>query len=192
VLHDIMGPLLRQNPGLHLDIVATDRLVDIVQEGFDAGIRFGEHLSQDVVAVRIKPRPRFAVVGSPGYFEEREMPQSPSDLRDHACIRYRFPSGAIFNWEFERDGESVEVEVDGPITLDGQELMVEAALQGCGLAYVIDNRVSAHLVCGTLIRCLEDWCVFDDTLFLYYPSRRYVSAGLRALINMLRASSSET
>ncbi len=98
VLHDVMGPLLRQNPGLHLDIVATDSLVDIVEEGFDAGIRFGERLSQDVVAVRIKPRLRFAVVGSPAYFAGRRMPRTPGDLREHDCIRYRFPSGTIFNW----------------------------------------------------------------------------------------------
>jgi DNA-binding transcriptional LysR family regulator len=187
VLHDVMGPLLRQNPGLHLDIVATDRLVDIAAEGFDAGVRFGERLSQDMVAVRIRPRLRFAVVGSPAYFKGRELPLTPSDLRKHACIRYRFPSGAIFNWEFARDGEAVDVEVGGPLTLDGQELMIEAALQGCGLAYVWDNRVRTYLASGALIRCLDDWCAFDDSLFLYYPSRRYVSAGLRALIAMIRA-----
>jgi DNA-binding transcriptional LysR family regulator len=188
VLQDVMGPLLRQNPGLHLDFVTTDSLVDIVEEGFDAGIRFGERLSQDVVAVRIKSRLRFAVVGSPEYFKTRKIPLTPDDLRRHACIRYRFPSGAIFNWEFEHEGEALEVEVNGPITLDGQELMVEAALQGCGLAYVWDDRIQTHLLSGALIRCLDDWCAFDDSLFLYYPSRRYVSAGLRALIDMLRAS----
>jgi DNA-binding transcriptional LysR family regulator len=190
VLHDVMGPLLQQNPGLQLDIVATDQLVDIVEKGFDAGIRFGERLSQDMVAVRIRPPLRFAVVGSPGYFEGRQIPLAPTDLSEHACIRYRFPSGAILNWEFERQAEAIEVEVNGPITLDGQELMVEAALQGCGLAYIYEHRVLEHLARGTLMRCLEDWCAYDDTLFLYYPSRRHVSAGLRALINMLRWSGS--
>lgn len=181
-----MGPLLKQNPGLQLDIVATDRLVDIVEEGFDAGIRFGEHLTQDMIAVRIRARLRLAVIGSPDYLKGRNLPLLPGDLREHECIRYRFPSGAIYNWQFERNGEEVDVEVDGLITLDDQELMVEAALQGCGLAYVWDNRVLTHLASGALIRCLDDWCAFDDGLFLYYPSRRHLSGGLRALINMLK------
>jgi DNA-binding transcriptional LysR family regulator len=188
VLHDVMGPLIKQNPGLQLDIVATDRLVDIVEEGFDAGIRFGERLTQDMIAVHIKPRLRFAVVGSPRYLKDRKKPVSPGDLREHACIRYRYPSGAIYNWQFERDGEAVDVEVEGPVTLDDQELMVEAALQGCGLAYVWDNRVIPHLASGALIRCLDDWCAFDDGLFLYYPSRRYLSGGLRAVIDILKAA----
>jgi DNA-binding transcriptional LysR family regulator len=188
VLHNVMGPLVKENPGLQLDIVATDRLVDIVEEGFDAGVRFGERLTQDMIAVRIRPRLRFAVVGSRDYLRDRKMPIVPGDLRDHACIRYRYPSGAIYNWQFERNGEEVDVEVSGPITIDDQELMVEAALQGCGLAYVWDNRVFGHLASGALIRCLDDWCAFDDGLHLYYSSRRYLSAGLRALIELLKSS----
>ncbi|CAN7346325.1 LysR family transcriptional regulator [Mesorhizobium sp. LjRoot246] len=189
VLHDVMGPLLKQNPGLHLDIVATDRLVDIVEESFDAGIRFGERLMQDMIAVRIKQTLRFSVVGSPDYLAGRKIPVRPADLREHSCIRYRYPSGAIYNWQFEKNGEAVDVEVNGPVTLDDQELMVEAALQGCGLAYVWDNRAMRHLASGALVRCLDDWCAPDDSLFLYYPSRRYLSAGLRAVIDMFRAGS---
>lgn len=188
VLHNVMGPLLKQNPGLHLDIVATDRLVDIVEDGFDAGIRFGERLTQDMIAVHIKPTLRFSVVGSPHYFKNRTLPLLPGDLRDHSCIRYRYPSGAIYNWQFEKDGEAFDVEVNGPVTIDDQELMVEAALQGCGLAYVWDNRVMHHLASGALIRCLDDWCAPDDGLYLYYPTRRYLSAGLRAVIDMLKAT----
>lgn len=187
VLHDVMGPLIKQNPGLHLDIVATDRLVDIVEDGFDAGIRFGERLMQDMIAVHIKPTLRFSVVGTPEYFRERGTPTKPADLQKHSCIRYRFPSGVIFNWQFEKDGEAIDIEVDGPVTIDSQELMVEAALQGCGLAYVWQERVAQHLESGALIRCLDDWCAPDDSLFLYYPSRRYLSAGLRAVIDMLKA-----
>ncbi|MBG0511623.1 LysR family transcriptional regulator [Agrobacterium sp. MOPV5] len=187
VLHDVMGPLVKQNPGLHLDIVATDRLIDIVDEGFDAGIRFGERLMQDMIAVHIKPTLRFSVVGTPEYFSGRSIPLKPADLRQHSCIRYRFPSGAIYNWQFEKDGEAIDIEVNGPVTIDSQELMVEAALQGCGLAYVWQERVTEHLKSGALIRCLDDWCAPDDNLFLYYPSRRYLSAGLRAVINMLKA-----
>jgi DNA-binding transcriptional LysR family regulator len=186
VFQNVMGPLLARNPNLHLDIEATDRLVDIVEEGFDAGIRFGERLSRDMVAVRIKPRLRFAVVGSPAYFADRKPPRTPAELREHSCIRYRFPSGTLYNWQFERDGEEMDVEVNGPITLDDQYMMVEAALQGCGLAYVWENWALPHLAKGTLVRCLDKWCAPEDGLFLYYPSRRYVSAGLRALIEMLR------
>lgn len=190
VLHGVMGPLLAQNPGLRLDIVATDRLIDIVEEGFDAGIRFGERLMQDMVAVRIQSNFRFAVVGSPGYLKAkgRQLPLTPADLKQHDCIRYRFPSGSIFNWRFERAGEVLDVEVDGPLTLDGQELMVEAALQDCGLAYVWENRVAQHLESGALVRCLEDWSGPYDGLYLYYPSQRQVSAGLKALINVLKVS----
>lgn len=189
VLKDVLGPLLIQNPGLKLDLVATDRLVDIVEEGFDAGIRFGERLSQDMVAVRIRPSLRFAVVGAPDYFARtgRPLPQTPADLKQHDCIRYRFPSGAIFDWEFSRVGESLTVAVDGPLTLDGQEMMVEAALQGCGLAYVWDSRVQRHLEDGSLLRCLDSWCAPDESLHLYYPSHRHLSAGLKALIHRLRA-----
>ncbi|MBV9910505.1 MAG: LysR family transcriptional regulator, partial [Hyphomicrobiales bacterium] len=114
--------------------------------------------------------------------------KTPHDLRDHACIRYRFPSGAIFNWEFERNGETLTVDVDGPITLDGQELMIEAALQGCGLAYIWDHRARPYLANGALIGCLDDWCPVYDSLYLYYPSGRHVSAGMRALIDMLKAT----
>lgn len=187
VLHDVMGPLLKRNPGLRLDIVATDRLIDIVEEGFDAGIRFGESLSLDMVAVRIRPSLRWAVVGSPAYLKGRQLPLTPADLKQHECIRYRFPSGALFNWQFSRAGDVLDVEVDGPLTLDGQELMVEAALQDCGLAYVWENRVLHHLESGALIRCLDDWCAPEDGLYLYYPSHRHLSAGLKALIEVLKA-----
>jgi DNA-binding transcriptional LysR family regulator len=187
VLQDVMGPLLRRNPGLHLEVVATDKLVDIVAEGFDAGVRFGERLSQDMIAVRIKHRLRFVVVGSPAYFQGRAIPRTPADLREHACVRYRFPSGALYNWQFERDGQEVDVEVNGPITLDDRELMIDAAVQGCGLAYVWEGRARPHIAAGRLIQCLDDWCAVDENLFLYYPSRRYVSAGLRALIELLKS-----
>jgi DNA-binding transcriptional LysR family regulator len=114
------------------------------------------------------------------------MPDTPADLRNHACVRFRFPSGAIYNWQFERDGKEIDVEVAGPITLDDQELMIDAALEGCGLAYVWEGRVRGHIAAGTLVQCLDDWCAVDENLFLYYPSRRYVSAGLRALIELLK------
>jgi DNA-binding transcriptional LysR family regulator len=118
VLAEVIGPVTRANPGLRLEVVASDGLVDIVRNGFDAGIRLGEKLSQDMIAVRIRPKLRFCVVGSPEYFDARSKPVHPRDLADHVCLRYKFPSGEIFDWQFEKAGESIEVEVKGPVTLD--------------------------------------------------------------------------
>lgn len=187
VLKDVMGPLLKDNPGLRLEIVATDQLVDIVSGGFDAGIRCGERLSPDMIAVRIKPDFRFAVVGSPDYFRNRPVPRTPRDLADHSCIRYAFPSGIMFDWEFARGNESIEVEVDGPLTVDSQELMIEAAVQGVGLAFVWEQRAAPFMKDSRLLRCLEDWCPADSPFFLYYPSRRHVSAAFRAMIEAIKA-----
>jgi len=187
VLGDAMEQLLKRNPGLKLEVVATDTLVDIVEEGFDAGIRFGERLSQDMIAVRIKSKFRFTVVGSPSYFEGKQPPLTPHDLQNHTCIRYAFPSGAIFNWEFSKNGEVVQVEVTGALTVDSQELMADAAARGLGLGYVWEDRAAPYLRDGRLRRCLEDWCIVDEGLFLYFPSRRHQSAGLRALIEAMKA-----
>ncbi|MFT4064837.1 LysR family transcriptional regulator [Paraburkholderia sp.] len=187
VLGETIETLLKTNPGLRLEIVATDRRVDIVEEGFDAGIRFGERLSQDMVAVRIRSNLRFAVIGSPAYFDGRAVPATPQDLHDHVCIRYAFPGGTILHWEFLKDGESMQVDVDGPLTLDSQELMVDAAVRGLGLAYVWEQRAAPALREGLLMRCLEEWCPVDEGLFLYFPSRRHQTAGLRAVIEALRA-----
>ncbi|MEM4987886.1 LysR family transcriptional regulator [Collimonas sp. H4R21] len=187
VLGDAMELLLKRNPGLKLEVVATDTLVDIVEQGFDAGIRFGERLSQDMIAVRIKSKFRFTVVGSPSYFEGKQPPLTPHDLHSHTCIRYAFPSGTIFNWEFFKNGETVQVEVSGPLTVDSQELMADAAARGLGLGYVWEDRAAPYLRDGRLRRCLEDWCNVDEGLFLYFPSRRHQSAGLRALIEVMKA-----
>jgi len=187
ILRDVMPTLLAKNPGLKLEVVATDALVDIVESGFDAGIRFGERLSQDMIAVRIKSSFRFTVVGAPSYFEKKAAPRTPYALKDHECVRYAFPSGAILGWEFARGGEEVQVDVDGPLTVDSQELMVEAAAQGIGLAYVWADRAAPYVANGRLQYCLDDWCTSEENLFLYFPSRRHQSAGLRALVEAMRA-----
>jgi DNA-binding transcriptional LysR family regulator len=187
VLSDAIATVLQANPGLRLEIVATDQRVDIVEAGFDAGIRFGERLSQDMVAVRIRSNLRFAVVGSPAYFAQRALPTTPQELHEHVCIRYAFPSGTILNWAFEKDGESIQIEVDGPLTVDSQELMVDAATRGLGLAYVWEQRAAASLRDGSLIRCLDEWCPLEEGLFLYFPSRKHQTAGLRAVIDALKA-----
>jgi DNA-binding transcriptional LysR family regulator len=186
VIGPALGPLLQENPGLEIEIVATDRLVDIVREGFDAGIRLGESLSEGMVAVKIKPRLRFAVVGSPDYFRTRAIPHTPRELGDHICVQNMYPSGVRYPWEFERSGEAVAFHATGPIALDDHELMVEVALSGVALAYVWENRAEREIADGRLIRCLDEWCPPEDWLYLYYPSRRNMSAGLRAVIEAMR------
>ncbi|MDX3973690.1 LysR family transcriptional regulator [Shinella sp.] len=186
VLGPVMGELIRNNPKLELEIVATDRLVDIVEDGFDAGIRLGESLREGMVAVKIRPRLRFAVVGSPGYFETRAIPQTPADLTDHVCIRNMYPSCAFYPWSFARDGEAIDVEPRGPLALHDHELMVEAALAGIGLAYIWEARAKPYVESGRLVECLQAWCPPEDWLYLYYPTRRHMSAGLRAVIDAMR------
>ena len=186
LLGPVMGALVRDNPGLSIEVSSDDRLVDIVAEGFDAGIRFGESIAKDMIAVRIGLELDFAVVGSPAYFAGRIQPATPADLHGHRCVRYRFPSGEAFPWEFSKDGQDVKVLVDGPITLDDQDLMIEAALNGVGLAFVFADRAAPYLADGRLVRCLADWCPSIGGLFLYYPDRAFMPAGLRALIEMLK------
>ncbi|AUX75681.1 LysR family transcriptional regulator [Sinorhizobium fredii] len=183
----IIGPLLEKNPNLELEISATDRLVDIVQEGFDAGIRFGERVTEGMIAVRIKPRLRLVVVGSPSYFERRPVPLTPHDLKRHLCIQNMFPSGSRYPWEFERDGQAITFQPTGPLSLDDHELMTQAALGGVALAYVWENRVEKFIASGELIRVLDDWCQPEEPLYLYYPSRRHMSAGFRALVDAIKA-----
>lgn len=186
VFGPVMGRLIAENPNLELEIVAIDRLVDIVEEGFDAGIRLGESLRDGMTAVKINPRLRFTVVGSPDYFARRPPPRSPSDLQDHICIRNLYPSGASYAWSFSRNGKEVEYQPRGPLALDDHELMIEAALSGAALAYVWEDRAKPHIASGRLVECLAPWCAPEDWLYLYYPTRKYLSAGLRAVIEALR------
>jgi DNA-binding transcriptional LysR family regulator len=177
---------LQRYPDMKLDIVTEGRLIDIVIEGFDAGIRLAETVPQDMIAVPFGDKHRFAVVGSPTYFTEHRPPRTPADLTAHRCIRSRMPSGAIYQWEFERRGESVRIDGQGALTLDEPGLMLAAARAGLGLAYLTEWNVAADLEVGTLVRVLEDWTPPLDRLCLYYPGRRHLPAGLRALINMIR------
>ena len=188
VIGHVIGPLLKKNPNLQLEINATDRLVDIVDEGFDAGIRFGERVTEGMIALRIKPRIRLVVVGSPAYFEARPKPETPHDLKRHLCIQNMFPSGARYAWEFEKDGQTVSFQPTGPLSLDDHELMMQAALDGVGLAYVWEPRAEKAIANGELLQVLDDWCQLEEPLYLYYPSRRHMSAGFRAVIEAMRAA----
>lgn len=187
VLLPVLARFARDYPQVHLDIVSDGRLSDVVADGFDAGIRLAEAVPQDMIAVRLTETARFAAVGSPGYFAAHGRPVVPQDLHRHACIRFRFDSGAIYRWEFERHGTTEAINVTGPLTLTDQPLMVEAAIQGIGIAFVPDHLVVGALADGRLERVLDDWCPAFPGLCLYYPGHRHVSAGLRALIAAIRA-----
>lgn len=177
---------LRRYPDMKLDIVTEGKMVDIVAGGFDAGIRLAEAVLQDMVAVPFGGALRFAVVGSPDYFARHKPPRAPADLLAHACIRMRVPSGVIYHWEFERHGEVARIDVDGVLTLDEPDLMLQAARAGLGLAYLSEWNVAADLQAGTLVRVLTAWTPPLDGVCLYYPSRRHAPAGLRTLIDMIR------
>lgn len=186
IFRSVIGRLIEENPKLELEIVATDRLVDIAAEGFDAGIRLGESLRDGMTAVKIKPRLHLTVVGSPAYFEKRPIPRSPEELRSHICIRNLYPSGKAYPWEFSRAGKIIEFWPTGPLSLDDHELMVEAALSGVTLACVWEERARPFIADGRLIECLGSWTAPEDWLYIYYSTRKYLSAGLRAVIETLR------
>jgi DNA-binding transcriptional LysR family regulator len=186
VLTPIVLKYLDRYPDMRVDIVTDRSLVDIVAGGFDAGIRLAESVPQDMIAIAVSAPLRFAVVGSPGYFASRKKPKVPMDLLTHNCIRVRFPSGTIYKWEFAKRGEEESVDVSGSLTLDSHHLMLEAALQGAGLAWTNEFAAHAHLVSGALVRVLEDWTPTYPGLRLYYPANRHMPAGLRAFVDMVR------
>lgn len=187
VLRPLLARFHRDYPEVHLDIVTDGRLGDIVAEGFDAGIRLAEAVPQDMIAVRIIDTVRFAAVASPSYLKARGRPFAPQDLHEHDCIRFRFESGAIYRWEFERHGVAETINVNGPLTLTDQVLMVEAAIDGIGIAFVPDFLVGQALQNRQLERLLDEWCPAFPGVSLYYPGRRHVSSGLKALIETIRA-----
>lgn len=188
VVGPVLAALVGANPNLDIEIISTDRLVDIVDEGFDAGIRLGESLRDGMTAVKIKPRMRFAVVGSPAYFKENPAPRTPSDLKKHVCLQNLYPTGTRYEWEFKKDGKTIEFQPTGPIASDDHDLLLATAIDGAGLAYVWEARAARAIRDKTVMRVLEPWCAWEDWLYIYYPTRKYLSAGLRAVIQSLRTS----
>jgi DNA-binding transcriptional LysR family regulator len=186
VLLPIASEFLQLYPDIRLEVVESDALLDIVANGFDAGVRFGDRLEADMVSLPIGPTMRSVVVGSPAFFERHAAPQKPEDLHGLPCIRHRYPSGSMYRWELERGGIAQEIEVNGPLTLGDVSLMIGPALQGLGLAYVFEDMVSEHLASGRLVQVLADWCPYYPGLHLYYPSRRHVPAALKAFIDFVR------
>lgn len=181
-------PVFQQTfPDIEVDLVTEGSLVDIVAEGFDAGIRLGEDVPQDMIAVRFGPQIRFLAVASPAYLALNPPPQRPDGLHKHRCIRHRLPSGKLYRWEFEKNGEEVAVDVHGSITLDHLNLMAEAAAAGMGIAYLPDLVAGHYLQQGKLVPVLSDWCPLGPGLCIYYPGHRHVPAPLRAFIDVLKA-----
>ncbi len=186
LLRAVVPIFLSRFPEMSLDLVTEGRLVDIVAGEFDAGFRLGEAVPRDMISVRFGGETRFVAVASPDYLAAREAPRTPDDLKQHACIRVRLPSGKPFRWEFAKHGQELAVDVPGTLTLDHTELMTEAAAAGLGIAYVSDRVARPYLERGALLAVLEDWCPAVPGLFLYYPGHRHVPAGLRAFIDVLK------
>jgi len=182
-----LGRFHRAYPDVVLDIVIDDGLSDIIAGRFDAGIRVGERLEKDMIAIRLTPDVKLLAVASPDYLAKRGEPSTPADLRRHACINWRFPgSGRIYRWEFEKKGKKLEVAVEGPLLSNYQDVVVEAALQGLGILYAYDNdRVDEAIARGQLKRVLTDWSPTSSGLFLYYSDRRHPQPALRAFIDCL-------
>jgi DNA-binding transcriptional LysR family regulator len=187
VLWPKLAKFLREYPDINVEITIDYGLTDIVAERYDAGVRGGEQVAKDMIAVRIGPDMRMAVVGAPSYLRKRPEPKRPQDLISHNCINLRLPThGGLYAWEFERGGRELRVRVEGQLTFNGSNQMLNAALAGFGLAYVPEGLAQPHLAKGRLKRVLEDWCPPYSGYHLYYPSRRQSSAAFALLVDVLR------
>lgn len=178
---------LRQYPEIKVDLISDPSLTDIVEQRLDAGVRAGEQVAKDMIAVRIGPDLRMAVVGAPSYFKGRSEPKAPKDLVNHSCINFRLLThGGLYAWEFEKGGREVRVRVEGQVTFNDTTQMLNAALDGFGLAYIPEELAQPHIAKGRLTRVLADWCQPYSGYHLYYPSRRQPSAAFALLVDALR------
>lgn len=186
-LAPMVGQFLAAYPGIRLEIAVEERLVDIVAAGFDAGVRLGERLDADMVAVKLTGEVRMMVVASPAYLARAGRPETPRDLLGRRCLNYRWPtSGAIYRWEFERGAERLDIAVDGPLIVNDPEIAVRATLDGVGIAYLFEHQAAEHVARGDLVHLLEDWSPRFPGFYLYYPSRRQAPPPLRAFVDFLR------
>jgi DNA-binding transcriptional LysR family regulator len=187
ILVPILAEFMSRHPGVIVDLHVSDRLTDIVEGAFDAGIRFGSHLERDMVAVPIGPDMRAAVVAAPAYLARRGRPERLEDLPAHDCINYRLAShGDVYRWMFRHGERTVKVAVEGPLVVNDGPVLIEAAVAGLGLAYIFEPLVAEHLAAARLERCLEAFCPTWSGYHLYYPSRHQKSAALAALVDHLR------
>ena len=187
VLWPALTKFLPDYPDIKVEIVIDYGLIDIVAERYDAGVRSGEQVAKDMIAVRIGPDLRMAVVGAPSYFAPRPRPRSPQDLTAHTCINLRLPTyGGLYAWEFEKDGHELRVRVEGQLVFNSSTRILNAALAGFGLAYLPEDQVQTHLADGRLVRVLADWCPPFSGYHLYYPSRRQHAPAFALLVEALR------
>jgi DNA-binding transcriptional LysR family regulator len=187
ILWPALAKLLPEYPAINVEVVVDYGLTDIVAERYDAGIRLGEQVAKDMIAVRIGPDMRMAVVGAPSYFARRPLPKKPRDLTAHNGINIRLPTyGGLYIWEFEKRGRELKVRVEGQLVFNNIALRLNAALAGLGLAYLLEDQVQMHLANGRLIRVLDDWCPPFSGYHLYYPSRRQTTPAFALLIDALR------
>ncbi|ESY57841.1 MULTISPECIES: LysR family transcriptional regulator [unclassified Mesorhizobium] len=188
----ILGDFQRAYPDIALTVIVDDTLTDIVRGRFDAGIRLGERLEKDMVAVKLSGDLQMAAVAAPVYLENRAIPRHPQELHQHQCIKFQWPGGGnLYRWEFARGKRSLEIAVEGSLTVNDTELMLNAALGGAGVAYMIDYQVQSWIDAGRLMRFLEPWSPSFPGFFLYHPSPRHVPPALRAFIDFVRARSRE-
>jgi DNA-binding transcriptional LysR family regulator len=187
VLAPKLGRLHREYPEIVLDVTTDNSRRDLVAEGFDAGIHLGEFIEKDMIAMRLTPDRRAAIVGSPDYFKSHPKPKEPRELLNHSCINFRHGPSEVYRWEFEKGKKELSVAVNGPLIVDDTELVIQGVLQGLGLAFVEEHEVALYLAKGKLVRVLQDWCQPYSGFFLYYPSRRQQTAALTALVGILRS-----
>lgn len=187
ILQPALKRFLPDHPDINVEIIVDYGLTDIVSEGYDAGVRMGEQVAKDMIAVPVGPEMRMAVVASPSYFEKNPVPQVPQDLMAHKCINMRLPTyGGLFPWGLEKDGREVKVRGEGQLVFNNLGLRLSSALDGLGVAYMPEDQVLPYIAEGQLVRVLEDWCSYFPGYHLYYPSRRHSSPALSLLVDVLR------
>lgn len=187
VLAPMLAEFLAAYPGLTVEVHQDERLVDVVEAGFDAGARYGESLAQDMIAVPLGPPQRYGVYAAPAYLARHGAPAAPEDLLHHRCICHRFASGAVLPWEFERDGHALKIQPLGPLISNSPDVQLAAAVDGIGIVMNFTSFAAPLVASGDLVSLLEDWCPPFEGAFLYYPSRRHMPAALRAFVDFVRA-----
>lgn len=186
----LLGPVLPvfvdRYPGIEIDLTVTNKMVDVIGDGNDAGIRFGGTVPQDMIAQRLSPDVRWTVVGTPDYLERFGTPAHPDDLKQHRCIRIRLGNSRLYHWQFAKEGEALEINVPGAITIDDTRIGVALATRGAGLMYVPEAVIAPHIANGTVKPVLQDWMHIDPGFHIYYSSFRQLPVGLRLLIELIR------
>src|SRR4051812_3345734 len=181
-----LSPVLREYPDLKIEFSLDTEFRNIVEDGFDAGVRLGESIEKDMIAVRIGPDWRLVAVASPAYLEEHSTPKHPKDLVRHVCIKRRQAAGGQYAWEFAKKGPEIRVRVDGQLTFNNSYAMIDAAVKGFGIAYIPEDMVARHLAAGDLVQVLNDWSPMFDGYYIYYPTSRQNSAAFKVIVDALK------